>query len=494
MDSPDQSRHDLFMTKRQTSLLNRVAYGTGHGMISAKNMLFHFFFLFYFANVLGLPEWQVMAATFLAIIIDAVSDPVMGQISDNTRSRRWGRRHGWILISSVPTAAALALLFNPPAGMSQLALFFWMASCMIGTRLFITVYTVPYFALGADMSEYYDERTTIVSIRTIFDNMFNLLVFVLAFLVFLPDRPDLEDGMLYEPGYGPLALSLGLLGIIAALMMSAGTWDRISATQPRNWSKGLPWYSAFSSIIEAFRYSEFRTLTLAFSLLVMLYSAISQLSLFVGTYVWQFSQVEKLINSIVPFIVIIPAAVFAGWLSRRMDKRIAALWLTWCFGLSFTLPFALYLLGLAPPLGSSALIWLVAITSGLGYAGMVGALILSYSMMADVSDLLTLETGRKREGLLFAAFTFANKLAFAGGLVLATVGLTLIDLPEAARPSEVGPDTTRLLAMYSVLVNLVFAGLAWASYKRYAMTRTRHAALQKQLREARPVEGRVPKL
>lgn len=463
-------------------------------MISAKNMLFHFFFLFYFANVLGLPEWQVMAATMLALFIDAISDPIMGQISDNTRSRRWGRRHGWILVSSLPTALALTLLFSPPAGMSQTALFFWMATFMIGTRVFITGYTVPFFALAADMSSHYDERTSIVGMRTIFDNVFNLVVFIMAFVIFLPDREGLEDGMLYEPGYAPMAMTLGAIGIVSALLMTAGTRNQIPATQPRNWEPGLPWHHAFREIAKAFQFAEFRSLTLGFSLLVTLYSAVSQLSLFVGVYIWQFDQAQKLIASLIPFLVIVPAAVFAGWLSRRRDKRMAAMWLTWTFGLSFSLPFALYIFGLTPPAGSTALLALVAVTNGFGYAGMVGALILSYSMMADVSDLVTLQTGRKREALLFAAFTFANKLAFAAGLVLATIGLALIDLPEAALPSEVGRETTRTLALYSIAVNLGLAALAWAAYRKYSMTRERQAELQKQLSEARPLESSIPEL
>ncbi|MGB6229918.1 MAG: MFS transporter [Litorimonas sp.] len=477
-----------------TTRTNRTAYGAGHGLISAKNMLFHFFFLFYFANVLGLPEWQVMAATVLAILIDAFSDPVMGQISDNTRSRRWGRRHGWILFSSLPTAAALALLFSPPPDMSETALFFWMAGFMIGTRVLVTGYTVPYYAFAADMSRNYDERTSIVGTRTIFENVFNLLVFILAFTVFLPDREGLEDGMLYEPGYAPLALALGAIGVVGAVLMVLGTWNRVGTTQPRNWATGKPWHHAFASLWDASRYTEFRTLTLGFSLLVMLYSTISQLSLFVGTYVWRFDQTEKLITSLIPFVVIIPAALAAGWWSRRADKREAALWLTWLFGLSFSLPFALYLIGFVPPIGSTELLVLVSVTNGFGYAGMVGALILSYSMMADVSDLLTLETGRKREGLLFAAFTFANKLAFAGGLILATLGLSLIDLPDAALPSEVGDAATRGLAIYSLAINLALAAIAWWAYRRYSLSRERHAGLQEQLREARSVEGGVTEL
>ena len=482
------------MSSRDTQARHRTAYAAGHAAISAKNMLFHFFFLFFFVQVKGIDEGLVLAATFLAIVIDAVSDPVMGQISDNTRSHLWGRRHGWILVSSVPTAAALVLLFSPPAGMSGDALFLWMAGFMILTRVLITGYTVPYFALAADMSGHYDERTSIVGVRTIGEQVFNLLVFVLAFLVFLPDRDGLEDGMLYEPGYSPLVLTLGVVSVVAALLMVAGTWDKRDATQPANWDRGAPWHGAFGQLASTFRMREFRRLTFGFCLLVVLYSAISQLSLFVGVYLWQFDQAAKFVTSVVPFIVIVPAALFAGWLSRRRDKRSAVLWLTWTFGFSFSVPFALYLLGLAPPIGSGALLALVAVTSGVGYAGMVGSLILSYSMMADVSDVVTVREGRKREGLLFAAFTFANKLAFALGLVVATLGITLIDLPKGALPSAVGEDVTARLALYSIAANVALAALAWWAYRGYTLTRERHAALQEQLREARAVEGGVAEL
>ena len=65
--------------KRQVSIGTKLSYGTGHSLLSAKNMLFHFFYLFFFANVLGVPEGLVVIATFAALFVDAVSDPLMGQ-------------------------------------------------------------------------------------------------------------------------------------------------------------------------------------------------------------------------------------------------------------------------------------------------------------------------------------------------------------------------------------------------------------------------------
>ena len=465
------------MDARQTSNANRFAYGAGHALISAKNMLFHFFFLFYFSAVLGLPEWQVMAATLVAIAVDAFSDPVMGQISDNTRSERFGRRFGWMLAGLVPTAACLALLFSPPGGMTQTALFLWMLTFMIATRLAITVYTVPYFALQADLTSNYHERTTLSSFREIASTVFNLAVFIAGFLIFLPDREGLEDGMLYEPGYGPFALSMGVMGILGGLVVYFGNRDRLEATRAHADTPRQPWSGAFRGLASAVRVPEFRHVTLAYSALVILYGTVSQLSLYVGVYLWQFSQVQKLVASLIPFIVIVPAALLATFLSRRIDKRRAAIGLSAMAGLGFSMQFVIYLLGLAPPTGSSGLLLMVAVTTGFGYAGFVGTIILSFSMLADVSDLIAAKSGRKQEALLFAAFTFANKLAFAAGLITATLGLILINLPQGALPSEIGPEVTQGLALYSIAGNAVTAGLGVWFFTRYRLDRASHAAL-----------------
>ncbi len=461
-------------------MTHRVSYGVGHAMISAKNMLFHFFFLFYFVTVRGLPEWQVMVATLIAIAFDSISDPVMGQISDNTRSLRWGRRHGWMLLGLIPTTFCLALLFSPPDSLGQLALFLWMMVFMVATRLAVTIYTVPYFALQADLTSNYHERTTLSAFREIFSNVFNLLVFVFGYLIFLPDRDGLEDGMLYEAGYGPFALTMGLIGVVGGLILYGGTRDKIPTMRADPKATPQAWTTAFRDIGKAFRLAEFRHVTIAYSVLVSLYGTISQLSLFVGVYLWQFSQVQKLIASLIPFIVIVPAALFATYISRRIDKRRAAIGLTLLFGTSFSIQFILYLVGLTPPIGSDALLLLVAVTNGFGYAGFVGTIILSFSMLADVSDLVTAKSGRRQEALLFAGFSFANKLAFASGLIIATIGLMVINLPDGALPSEIGPQVTYGLAWYSIAGNVILMlGALWF-FSRYTLTQERHARIKPQ--------------
>ena len=126
--------------KRQVSIPTKIAYGMGHSLLSVKNMLFHFFFLFFFSNILGVPALLVGLVTLIVLFFDAFTDPIMGQISDNYRSQKWGRRHKFMLWSIIPTAICLALLFAPPAALGATGLFIWMLVFALLVRLGLTVY------------------------------------------------------------------------------------------------------------------------------------------------------------------------------------------------------------------------------------------------------------------------------------------------------------------------------------------------------------------
>lgn len=87
-------------------------------------------------------------AAFLAITADAITDPMIGQISDRWHSR-WGRRHPFMLAGALPFGLALAILFNPPGDLSQYGLFGWMLGWSVIVRLMMTLFYVPHLLLGA---------------------------------------------------------------------------------------------------------------------------------------------------------------------------------------------------------------------------------------------------------------------------------------------------------------------------------------------------------
>ena len=100
----------------QVSLGVRIAYGIGSIADGVKNVAFNAFLVLYYTTVLGLPGTLSGLAIFIALCVDAITDPLVGSISDNFRSR-WGRRHPFMLFAALPMALCLFSLFSPPEGL-----------------------------------------------------------------------------------------------------------------------------------------------------------------------------------------------------------------------------------------------------------------------------------------------------------------------------------------------------------------------------------------
>ena len=103
----------------------KLGYGIGQTSSGVKNAVFSIFLFFYFNQVLGLSGSLAGMASLLALIVDAITDPMVGQLSDRCKSR-WGRRHPFMLAGAIPFGFFFYLLFVPPAGLDQYGLFAWM--------------------------------------------------------------------------------------------------------------------------------------------------------------------------------------------------------------------------------------------------------------------------------------------------------------------------------------------------------------------------------
>jgi len=171
----------------------KVAYGMGQLAEGLKNASLGTFVLFYYNQVLGLPGTLAGLAVAIALLFDAFTDPLAGSVSDNWHSR-WGRRHPFMYASAIPLAIAFYLLFAPPADMSQAGLFSWLTATLILTRGAMTLYHVPHIALGAELSEDYEERTQIVSYRHFLSFAGWLLAYYAGFGWFFRDTPEFPNG------------------------------------------------------------------------------------------------------------------------------------------------------------------------------------------------------------------------------------------------------------------------------------------------------------
>lgn len=467
---------------RTVSIGTKLSYGMGHGLVSAKNMLFHFFFLFFFSNVLGVSEGLVFLVTAIALIFDAVSDPLMGQISDNFRSNKWGRRHGFMLGATLPTAIALALLFAPPPSLGANGLFLWMLFFALVVRFGLTVYGVPYYTLGAELSTHYNERTSIFAYREFFNNIFNMAIIMGGLLIFLPATAQYEDGMLNREGYAPLALTVAIIGVIAGLISVFGTRKSMPPKERYNDDKRTRWTDTFAQISIAAKVKPFVWLCLGYSLLVILYGASSALGFYHLTYIWQLSQEAKSVVTIAPLITLIPCVILTAYLAKTIEKKPAAIILCLLYIGCIIIPNTLYLIGALPEKGDPKLLAIVASFNGLGFMGFTGVVILANSMMADVADAMELKTSKRQEGVLFAAFSFAQKMTFVFGTGVATLSLILIKFPKQMQPSDVPQTAINGLALASIITAVCFGVMSLIAFKRYALGKAELERIQFELK------------
>src|SRR4030095_8057247 len=145
-------------------LSTKIYQGIGALPDAFQTCAFNTFLLLYYNQVLGLTYTLASAAIMIALIVDAIVDPLVGSFSDNLKTRL-GRRTPLMYAAVVPVTICIYFVFAPPAGLGQTGLFAWLTAFAIGTRVSMAYYLVPWNALFAELSAAYVERSSIVTYR-----------------------------------------------------------------------------------------------------------------------------------------------------------------------------------------------------------------------------------------------------------------------------------------------------------------------------------------
>ena len=152
------------MTTEKLPFSTKFFYGFGSLAYGIKDNAFNYFLLFVYVQVFGLAPNLAGLAILLMLVIDAISDPLIGYFSDKTQST-WGRRHPWIYGSAIPVALSFFLIWDPPDNLSQIQLFWFLLVVGATIRTAITLYEIPSNALGPELSKDYVERSSLLSFR-----------------------------------------------------------------------------------------------------------------------------------------------------------------------------------------------------------------------------------------------------------------------------------------------------------------------------------------
>lgn len=447
----------------------KLAYGIGQIAESVLGRGFDIFVLFYFTQVLGLPGTLAGLAVFIALCFDAVTDPLVGFVSDRWRSPR-GRRHPFMYASAFPVAACWYLLLTPPAGLSETQLFLWLVAFAVLVRAAMTLYHVPHMAMGAELSNDYHERTSVVAWRMACSVAGAGLIFGVGVRLLFPESADYPNGMLNPDGYPRLAWVTAVLMFGTIWWSAWGTRDRIPH-MPR--APELTDGRSFLGDLRSCFTSRSFLLVFATMALFMTSSGISTtVHTFLYVFFWEFDTKQigwVLLPSMVGYV---PGIMIARRLHERFDKKPTVMFALVCslaFGKGAVI---LRLLGLFPSNESPLVFPLVLVflaLAGVG-AGLAGATV--SSMMADVAEEHEVNSGLPQQGIFFSALSFSSKLSSGIGHFIAGVGLDLIRFP-LENPEAVTPQLVTRLGLLSIS-GLVFGVTSIVAMSRYRLARADH--------------------
>lgn len=452
----------------------KALYGSSAIAFGVKDNGFSVFLLLFYNQVIGLDASLVGAAALIALLLDALVDPLVGHFSDRTRSR-WGRRHPWLYAAILPMVVLWYALWHPPVGADQGALFAWLLVTAFLMRAAVSMYEVPSTAMIAELSADYDERTAIVRWRFLFGWAGGLAILALAYGVLLTPEPGYPDGQLNPNGYDRYAVAGALMIGIAALTGALGT-HRIMAARVHPPAHRLGALHSLREIRQALSNRAFLILMAAALFAFANQGMTFSLTNYLLTYVWQLPQAGFVIYALSLFGGVVLAFLVVGRAQARLGKKTAAVAAGLGAIILGTLPYWLRA-GDAFPLPGSALLipllfTMITIATGLG----VMVMMLASSMMADVVEDSEMRTGRRNEGLFFAGYFFTQKCVTGLGIFLSGTIVSLSGLPAAAVPGQVDTAVLDSLALSYSLCLIIFGVISAAIFSRFPISRNDHEA------------------
>ncbi len=512
----------------------KLGYGAGDTSMSLLQTTIDVYFLFFMLTVAKVPPVYAAGAIFLGKTWDWINDPLMGLITDRTRSR-WGSRRPYLLFGAVPFALAFVLMWwIPPLGSGRsLAVYYGFAYFLFDTGL--TVISVPYYALGPDLAATYDQRTSLYSWRMGFSIAAGLLGFTAPDIAKLPLFPSERQGWV-------------VMGALFAVVSTAAIWTAFAATKepgapvaarapgaqkrPGLVAEGLAWvrghrlastvavsyvavwvtlFGVVPRVLPAFRqHTVWSDSILYAGFLVPMAILISRayrhnrpflfaMAIFLLTWT-----TVGVIQSVLPFFItywirwpdgLVPAmaAVFVSalawvpfwnWYSRRFSKRSA-----YVLGMA---SLAVILAGLSL-LDSGVPRAAVLVLAGLAGIGVSAAHVVPNSILPDAIEWEELRTGSRREGFYFAVVSLLNKVAASVAIPWVALALGVTGFDEARGADQPAAALLALRLLVGVVPGVLMAvGVVFAA--AYPLSRSRHERIRKllELRKARvavPVPG-----
>ncbi|MBX7459116.1 MFS transporter [Qipengyuania sp. 1NDH17] len=456
----------------------KVVHGFGAVAFGVKDLGFSFFLLIFYNQVLGMDARLVSLALLIALLVDAVVDPIIGNLSDRTYTR-WGRRLPWLYLAPIPLAIMWVLLWHPPGG--EAPGFWGLVAIAVGVRVLLSACEVPSISLVPEITQDYDDRTTLFRYRFLSGWLGGIVMMVLAYTVFMSG----PDGLLEQEGY----LGFGIFGAVLMVLSVAGSalgQHRLVAQWPEKRPEPFSLRGAFDEIFDAFSERSFLFFAAGALAAYVNQGMAFSISNYLNVFVWQLDQplidggpvwfTGLLGYALTLFLSVVLMFFVVGQMHRAYGKARSAAIGAYCSVILGLTPYVLLLTGLWPEAGSSASTF--AFLATLLLANMFGVVMMisATSMIAEIVEAFEERTHRRAEGAFYSGNWLIQKCATGVGIFLTGQIVGAARLPDGARAGAVEQAVLSDMILYYAIAAIVLAVLAAFWLGRFPISREEHEA------------------
>lgn len=463
--------------------LRRALYASASLGIGSLDYIVAIFLLKYYTDYTGLDAIWAGVALLIGKAFDALSDPVMGYVSDRTKSR-WGRRRPWFLLGSVPLAMSMIGMFSARPEWSETQLFFWLVITNILYWVGCTLVEVPHAAYGSEMTSTHEERISVMGWRQGFATLGLFLGGILMFTVLehavgvatadatargLGEEAVAEiAGIARGEAHGRISSWLAGYVTITVLIAFLGTRERIGHPPPRD-----TWFGDFR---DALRNRPFLVYAAGFIVGQIADGLTATLALYTIEEWWGLGDPH-------PKFLLLGYMAMAA-LSIPMWMRVAVHFEKGRMLAVGTFMGAIGLFGMlfVPLVG----LWWAYASFYFAGLGLGVRTVLAMAIVPDIVDDDEVRTHTRKDGAYFGMLSLLRKLARALAIGISGIGLGFFGYVSGA--VEQSPEAQRGIIVMFCIVPIVFSIGAAILFLRFPITRARHEETLAELerRQRRP--------
>jgi len=455
--------------KKKLTTLQMLLYGTGDLGYSMTNSIISAIFPMFMIDVVGLTPGLAAIALFIGRSWDYVNDPLIGYLSDRTRTR-WGRRRPFLLFGAIPFGLAFVTLWIKPAFTNQTSLVIFYAAIYIVYELIATTVYMPYYALTPELTEDYDERTKLTSYRMFFNIIGSLVAYTLPLMVIGQMVPENSSRVIL------MGMIFGGIAAAAYLVVFFGTRERkeyIDQEKP----KLIP------SLKAALKNRPF-IFAAGIYLFTWLAIVVAETNLlFYIKYVINRAGQSSLIMASI-FVTAMIALPFWNWVSKKGNKRTA-----YIIGVAFWAVVMILMILITP----QTPFWVLMVLCVMAGIGISAAQVLPWAIIPDAIEWDEYTTGERHEGVFYSLITLLGKIANS---IAVPLSLVILELTGYVPNSEVQPESALQgirLVIGPIPAVLLVTGIIFAIFYPLSREKYQHVVTELQQRRAEKKRLRAQK-